>query len=220
MSLAKMARRVGQVARDIGDTVRAAFRGKVTLVVSSEPVQRIQLSGLADEILQDLEHLQEFGFTSCPPEGTEAVVIPLGGDTSHGVIVATEHGSFRIKNLKPGETAIYSNEGAKIVIKKGRIIEADCDVYKVNCKSYQVNASSGAEFDTPNLSATQQVTAAGQINGNGGMAIQGGSGTSFTGNVDMVGDLKTTGALTNNGKDVGSNHKHFETNGAQTGDVV
>lgn len=220
MSLAKMARRVGQVARDIGDTVRAAFRGKVTLVVSSEPVQRIQLSGLADEMLQDLEHLQEFGFTSHPPEGTEAVVIPLGGDTSHGVIVATEHGSFRIKNLKPGETAIYSNEGAKIVIKNGRIIEADCDVYKVNCKSYLVNASSGAEFDTPNLSATQQVTAAGQINGNGGMAIQGGSGTTFTGNVDMVGDLKTTGALTNNGKDVGSSHKHFETNGTQTGDVV
>lgn len=215
-----MAKRVGQTAREVGDVVRAAFRGKITLVVSSEPVQRVQLSGLADETLQDLEQLQEFGFTSAPPEGTEAVVIPLGGATSHGVIVATEHGSFRIKNLKPGETAIYSNEGAKIVIKQGRIIEADCDVYKVNCKSYQVSASSGAEFDTPNLSATQQVTASGQINGNGGMAVQGGSGAKFTGNVEMVGDLHTTGALTNNGKDVGSTHRHTETNGSETGDVV
>lgn len=215
-----MAKRVGQTAREVGDVVRAAFRGKITLVVSSEPVQRVQLSGLADETLQDLEQLQEFGFTSAPPEGTEAVVIPLGGATSHGVIVATEHGSFRIKNLKPGETAIYSNEGAKIVIKQGRIIEADCDVYKVNCKSYQVSASSGAEFDTPNLSATQQVTASGQINGNGGMAVQGGSGAKFTGNVEMVGDLHTTGALTNNGKDVGSTHRHTETNGSETGEVV
>lgn len=215
-----MAKRVGQTAREVGDVVRAAFRGKITLVVSSEPVQRVQLSGLADETLQDLEQLQEFGFTSAPPEGTEAVVIPLGGATSHGVIVATEHGSFRIKNLKPGETAIYSNEGAQIVIKQGRIIEADCDVYKVNCKSYQVSASSGAEFDTPNLSATQQVTASGQINGNGGMAVQGGSGAKFTGNVEMVGDLHTTGALTNNGKDVGSTHRHTETNGSETGEVV
>lgn len=215
-----MARRVGQVAREAGDTVRAAFRGKITLVVSSEPVQRVQLSGLADETLQDLEHLQEFGFTSSPPEGTEAVVIPLGGNTSHGMIVATEHGSFRVKNLKPGETAIYSNEGAKIVIKQGRIIEADCDVFKVNCKSYQVSASDGAEFDTPNLSATQQVTAAGQINGNGGMAVQGGSGVKVTGNVEMTGDLHTTGALTNNGKDVGSGHRHTETNGSETGEVV
>ena len=36
--------------------------------------------------------------------------------------------------------------------------------------------------------------------------MQGGNGTTFTGNVDMVGDLNTTGALTNNGKDVGSTH--------------
>ena len=64
-----MARAAAQTARSIGDTVRAAFRGKITLVVSSEPIQRVQLSGLADETLQDLEHLQEFGFTSNPPEG-------------------------------------------------------------------------------------------------------------------------------------------------------
>ena len=52
------------------------------------------------------------------------------------------------------------------------------------------------------------------------MAVQGGSGTTFTGNVDMVGNLNTTGALTNNGKDVGSNHKHTETNGSETGEVI
>lgn len=64
-----MARAAAQTARNIGDTVRAAFRGKITLVVSAEPVQRVQLSGLADETLQDLEQLQEFGFTSNPPAG-------------------------------------------------------------------------------------------------------------------------------------------------------
>jgi bacteriophage Mu gp45 protein len=64
------------------------------------------------------------------------------------------------------------------------------------------------------------LTAQGQINGNGGMAVQGGNGTTFTGNVDMVGDLNTTGALTNNGKDVGSTHKHTETNGLETGEVI
>ncbi|STZ76343.1 putative baseplate assembly protein V [Bergeriella denitrificans] len=215
-----MAKKAAGAARAIGDTVRAAFRGKITLVVSSEPVQRVQLSGLADETLQDLEHLQEYGFTSNPPEGTEAVVIPLGGNTSHGVVVATQHGSFRIKNLSPGETAVYNSDGAQIVLKNGKIIEATCEVFKVNCKHYEVNAGSGATFDTPMLTATQQVTATGQINGNGGMAVQGGGGAKFTGNVEMVGNLNTTGALTNNGKDVGSRHKHIETQGAQTGEVV
>ncbi len=215
-----MARAAAQTARNIGDTVRAAFRGKITLVVSAEPVQRVQLSGLADETLQDLEQLQEFGFTSNPPAGTEAVVIPLGGNTSHGVIVATQHGSFRVKNLKPGETAIYSNEGAKIVIKKGRIIEADCDVYKVNCRQYEVNAAGGANFNTPMLEASAQVTAQGQFSGNGGMAVQGGSGAKFTGKIEHTGDLENTGKISNNGVDIGSEHTHIETNGSETGKVI
>ena len=220
MSIAKMARAAAQTARSIGDTVRAAFRGKITLVVSSEPIQRVQLSGLADETLQDLEHLQEFGFTSNPPEGTEAVVIPLGGNSSHGVLVATQHGSFRIKNLKPGETAIYSNEGAKIVIKQGKIIEADCDIYKVNCKQYEVNAAGGANFNTPMLEASAQVTAQGQFSGNGGMAVQGGSGAKFTGAIEHDGDFANRGSISNNGVDIGAGHTHVETNGAETGAVI
>ena len=211
-----MARRVGQTAKSIGDTVRAAFRGKITLVVSSEPVQRVQLSGLADETLQDLEHLQEFGFTSNPPEGTEAVVIPLGGNTSHGVIVATQHGSFRVKNLKPGETAIFSSEGAKIVIKQGKIIEADCDVYKVNCKQYEVNAESGANFNTPMLEASAEVLAQGQFSGNGGMAVQGGSGASFSGPVQQTGGDFTTDGDVKAGDISLTNHPHTDSIGGTT----
>lgn len=208
MSLVKMARKTAQVVQQIGDTMRAAFRGKITLVVSSEPIQRVQLNGLADEVLQELEHLQEFGFASNPPEGSEAVVIPLGGDTTHGVVVATQHGSFRIKNLNPGETAIFSQDGAKIVIKRGKIIEADCDVFRVNCQHYEVNASAAADFKTPKLETSAILTAQGQFNGNGGMAVEGGSGARFKGNIDLKGDFESTGNVTNNGKNIGSDHKH------------
>lgn len=189
-----MAKRTGRLVRDIGDTVRAAFRGKITLVVSSEPIQRVQLSGLAGETLQDLEHLQEYGFASNPPDGSEAVVIPLGGNTSHGVIVCTQHGNYRIKNLKPGETAIFNHEGAKIVIKQGKIIEADCDVFKVNCKQYEINAATDAKFNTPLVETSAVLTAQGQINGNGGMAVEGGSGATFSGNVTQTsGSFETVG---------------------------
>ena len=158
MSLSKLAKKTAQTAKNIGETLRAAFRGKITLVVSSEPIQRVQLSGLADETLQDLEHLQEYGFASHPPDGSEAVVIPLGGNTSHGVIVCSQHGSYRIKNLKPGETAIFNHEGAKIVIKQGKIIEADCDVYRVNCKQYEVNAATDAKFNAPLVETSAVLT--------------------------------------------------------------
>ena len=211
-----MARKTAQVVQQIGDTMRAAFRGKITLVVSSEPIQRVQLNGLADEVLQELEHLQEFGFASNPPEGSEAVVIPLGGDTTHGVIVATQHGSFRIKNLNPGETAIFSQDGAKIVIKRGKIIEADCDVFRVNCQHYEVNASAAADFKTPKLETSAILTAQGQFNGNGGMAVEGGDGATFSGDVNQTG-----GSFNTDGDVVAGNislrqHPHTDSIGGKT----
>ncbi|WP_127231034.1 phage baseplate assembly protein V [Neisseria meningitidis] len=216
MSLSKLAKKTAQTAKNIGETLRAAFRGKITLVVSPEPIQRVQLSGLADETLQDLEHLQEYGFASHPPDGSEAVVIPLGGNTSHGVIVCSQHGSYRIKNLKPGETAIFNHEGAKIVIKQGKIIEADCDVYRVNCKQYEVNAATDAKFNAPLVETSAVLTAQGQINGNGGMAVEGGDGATFSGDVNQTG-----GSFNTDGDVVAGNislrqHPHTDSIGGKT----
>lgn len=195
------------------NTVRQAFRGKVARVQAGGGVQKIQVEGLDGETVQDLEHAENFGFTSNPPAGSDCVVVPLGGKTSHGIIVTTTNGAYRITGLSDGETAVYNADGAKIVLKKGRVIEIDCD--KLNIK-----APNGVNITSEKVECSAVLTAQGQINGNGGMAVQGGSGTTFTGNVDMVGDLNTTGALTNNGKDVGSTHKHTETNGSETGEVI
>lgn len=195
------------------NTVRQGFRGKVARVQAGGGVQKIQVEGLDGETVQDLEHAENFGFTSNPPAGSDCVVVPLGGKTSHGIIVTTTNGAYRITGLSDGETAVYNADGAKMVLKKGRVIEIDCD--KLNIK-----APSGVNITSEKVECSAVLTAQGQINGNGGMAVQGGSGTTFTGNVDMVGDLHTTGALTNNGKDVGSNHKHTETNGSETGEVI
>ncbi len=195
------------------NTVRQGFRGKVARVQAGGGVQKIQVEGLDGETVQDLEHAENFGFTSNPPAGSDCVVVPLGGKTSHGIIVTTTNGAYRITGLSDGETAVYNADGAKMVLKKGRVIEIDCD--KLNIK-----APSGVNITSEKVECSAVLTAQGQINGNGGMSVQGGSGTTFTGNVDMIGDLKTTGALTNNGKDVGSNHKHIETNGSETGEVI
>ncbi|HFC8455135.1 TPA: phage baseplate assembly protein V [Neisseria subflava] len=195
------------------NTVRQGFRGKVARVQAGGGVQKIQVEGLDGETVQDLEHAENFGFTSNPPAGSDCVVVPLGGKTSHGIIVTTTNGAYRITGLSDGETAVYNVDGAKMVLKKGRVIEIDCD--KLNIK-----APSGVNITSEKVECSAVLTAQGQINGNGGMAVQGGSGTTFTGNVDMVGDLNTTGALTNNGKDVGSTHKHTETNGSETGEVI
>lgn len=187
--------------------IRQSFRGKTARVKSADGVQRIQIEGLDGETVQDLEHAENFGFTSHPPAGSDCVVVPLGGKTSHGIIVTTTNGAYRIQNLGEGETAVYNASGAQIVLKAGRLIEIDCDALRIK-------ATNGVDIDSPAVKCSAKLQAQGQISGAGGMAISGGSG------MTVAGDLHTEGALTNNGKDVGSGHKHIETNGAETGEVI
>lgn len=173
--------------------VRQAFRGVLTRADSASATQLVQADGLAGERLQDNELFQHYGFTSNPLPGTMAVVLPIGGRTSHGIVIATEHGSYRLKALEAGEVALYTDEGAKIVLKRGRVIETECDVFRVNCKQWEVNASDKADFNTPMLTASAQLTVQGQFSGNGGMALQGGSGAVITGGLTATADVVAGG---------------------------
>lgn len=114
--------------------IRLAFRGRLTRVKSDLSIQQVQVNGLAGEKLQDAELFQHFGFTSCPPAGTQCIVLPIGGQTSHSIIIATENGAYRLQ-VASGEVAIYSDEGAFVHIKKGRIVEVECDEYHVKTKN-------------------------------------------------------------------------------------
>lgn len=200
----RLNKQIKQTAQNVAHDVRQAFRGVLNLIKSADEIQKTQVSALADETLQDVEFMQQFGFTSVPPAGTQAVIIPVGGRTTHGIVIATENGAYRIKALKDGEVAIYDQSGSSITLKQGRIIEVDCDQFNVNCKTYQVTAATSAKFDTPTLETSQVLTAQGQINGNGGMAVQGGNGATFSGNVTQTG-----GDLTSNGVSL-QNHTHLE----------
>lgn len=207
-------RRLGQVIKQHTETalgaVRQAFRGKLNLVNSADNIQKVQVSGLADETLQDVELMQQFGLTSVPPAGTQVVVLPMGGETTHSIVIATENGSFRVKNLKSGETAVYDESGSTIILKQGRLIEIDCDILKIT-------ATTKVEISSPVVETDRVFTAQGQINGNGGMAIQGGSGASFTGNVTQTkGSFTTDGDVTANGTSLVS-HTHRGDSGGVTG---
>jgi phage baseplate assembly protein V len=192
----KVNQRIGQALQNI----RQAFRVVTGSTDSTTKVQMLQLSGLAGEKLDGAEYFQHYGYTSNPPAGCMGIAVPLNGQTSHTVIVATEHGTYRLKELSPGEVALYTDEGASVVLKRGKIIEATCDVYRVKCKTYEVEAEESADFTTPKVTASQQVIATGKISGNGGMAIKGGEdGATATfegtlrqtgGNYETDGDVK------------------------------
>lgn len=205
----RLSQAIQQKAQGAVEEIRQAFRGVLHLVKSADNIQKVQASGLADETLQDVELMQQFGFTSVPPANTQAVILPIGGQTTHGIVIATENGSFRVKNLQGGEVAVYDESGSSIVLKNGRLIEIDCDVLKIN-------AATKVDISSPLVETDQVFTAQGQINGNGGMAVQGGSGASFTGNVQQSGGSFTTDGDVKAGVISLSNHKHTGDSGGKT----
>lgn len=182
----KVNQRIAQALQNI----RQTFRAVISTADASTKVQRVQMTGLAGEPLDGAEYFQHYGFTSTPHPGTMAIAVPVNGKTSHSVIVATEHGAYRLAALKTGEVALYTDEGVSIVLKRGKIIEATCDEYRVKCKTYSVEAEQSADFTTPQLTASEQVIATGKISGNGGMAIKGGEGgatATFEGTISQTG---------------------------------
>lgn len=159
-----------RIRRALGQ-IRLAFRGQGTHVNSVAPVQLIQGEGLAGEKINDNEYFQHYGLTSNPPEGFMYVSLPIGGKTAHGIIIATEHASYRLKNLASGEVAIYTDEGDSIVLKRGRLIEVTTQTLRVNAgvaielnaPTITGNASTGIALNTPLVAASTDVKAQGEI---------------------------------------------------------
>lgn len=103
--------------------IRQAFRGVIGAVNPAPNVTLVQVSGVAGEIVQDNELFQHYGFSSNPPAGSAVIVLPLGGKTSQAVIISSEHGAYRIKNLAAGEAVIYNHHGDKVWIKQDGTID-------------------------------------------------------------------------------------------------
>jgi phage baseplate assembly protein V len=89
-------------------------RAVVQLVDDSTKLQLVQLGVLAGEVLDDAERFQEYGFTSVPLPGAEAVVIFPNGDRAHPLVVAVDDRRYRPSGGAPGEVTVYNHAGATI----------------------------------------------------------------------------------------------------------
>lgn len=133
---------------------RMIARGTVALASAGAMLQTLQMRLTAGEVKDDLEHFEPYGYTSHPQPGAEGLALFLGGDRSHGVVVCVADRRFRLKGLKPGEVALYTDEGDTFVFKRGRIVELDTMTLKVK-------AGTAVEFDTPLIKTTGRIESAG-----------------------------------------------------------
>jgi len=98
-------------------------RAVVNLVDDSKKMQTLQLSVLTEETREGVERAQNYGFTSVPLAGAEAVVLFVGGRREHGLAVAVDDRRYRLTGLQPGEVALYHKDGASVVMKADGSIE-------------------------------------------------------------------------------------------------
>ena len=101
-------------ARVMGMLARAV----ITAVNDAASAQALQIETLADDAADEVERFAQYGFTSVPHPGAEAIVAAMGGLRSHGVVIAVEDRRYRLKGLKSGEVALFDDQDQ--VVKLGR----------------------------------------------------------------------------------------------------
>jgi len=98
-------------------------RAVVEMANDESRMQLLKMSVLAGEERDGVERFQNYGFTSVPKEGAEAVVVCPQGNREHMIAIVVDDRRFRFKAMAEGEVAMYSDEGDFIHIKRGGNIE-------------------------------------------------------------------------------------------------
>lgn len=145
-----------QVAR-VMSNVRQAFRA-VAARNTHGTLIGVEMEGLSGESVSG-ELFQHYGFSSAPLPGAEYLVVPVGGNSNHAVVVASEDGRYRL-TLQDGEVSLYTDEGDYIHMKRGRLIEVETDTLVIKAKTK-------VSFETPLVEMTGDQHVNGSIKADG-----------------------------------------------------
>jgi phage baseplate assembly protein V len=91
-------------------------RAVLTLIEDAHALQLLQAQSDMGDVWNGIQRFQEYGFTSVPLPGAEAIIVCLHGLRSNGVAIATDDRRYRIQNLPGGAVAIYDAAGTTWVL--------------------------------------------------------------------------------------------------------
>lgn len=121
-------------------------RAIVSLIDDTKNMQIVQLSLMKDEIKDRVERVQNYGFTSRPRIGAEAVVLFIGGNRDQGLVIAADDSRYRIKNLPEGGVAMYDWRGNVV-----KMTQADGILIEAPEQKVQIKASGDIEVGNASL---------------------------------------------------------------------
>ena len=128
------------------------------------PVKALQVKLSPLETRDNVPLVQQYGFSSRPKPGANAVVLFLKGDRSQGVTIATTDQRY-VLHLSEGEAALHTDEGDHVYLKRGRKIDVLAGA-EVDVTAPQVNivASTQCHITGPTL-VTGNMTVTGDVIG-------------------------------------------------------
>lgn len=177
--------------------------GRVRTVLDGGNAQLIQIQLGANDLRDNTIRLAEYGFASNPPAGSDAVVVFAGGNRQTGVIIATGNQELRMRNLLPGEAAIYDSLGQSVYLTQSGIVVngAGLPVVVHNTPSVTldtplVHMTGNLQVDgmatvTGNIVSDANITAAGNVGDQGGSKTMAGMRTVFNAHDHVVANVQT-----------------------------
>lgn len=116
-------------------------RATVGAVDDTGAMQTVDVAGRAGADLTGVEVLQQFGFSSVPPEGAVVIILAVGGDQGDPVALPVAAPGARMGKLQAGEAVMYGRDGSRVHIK------ADGTIDVLSSKAVHVAIPDKAELD-------------------------------------------------------------------------
>lgn len=170
---------------------RARIRG-----LKEGRVQTARIEALENDVKDAVERWQDYGFACNAVEG-QGLVINAGG---HTIVLRMDRIAER-PQLAAYEVSVWHKEGHNVTLRNGKVVEANCDIYRVN-------AAVKVELNTPVVAMSAKATV--------GDTLAVTNGITGGGTATLAGRL-TAGGVTAAGK-VLDGHTHPDlTSGGNTG---
>lgn len=87
----------------------------LSVITDNSGFQTAQINLGNDNVMDDVKRVQDFGFTSFPENGAQAIVLFIGGNREHPIIIKADDVNYR-PTLSQGSSAMYNSSGIKITL--------------------------------------------------------------------------------------------------------
>lgn len=169
---------------------------------SSSGVQNASVTIMADEEMKGVEYMEPYGFTSAPLQGAEGVVLNVSSRRGSCVVVSLGNRKFRLKGLKSGEVALYTDEGDKLVFERGKTVRLTTQKLIMDvAETVDINAGQKVTVNSPETEITGHMTIQNGI-------TWGGVAKGLKGAAQIQGGMVNTGGTVSSNGKVLDSHTH------------